>query len=111
MGFRRFHLRGLAKAAAEWTLVALAYNCRRMTRLQTHQLRSACNTGPRSDLTNNNESDRLLGRQAARCLGDVRGDRIHQGRGQAVVGFEIEFLQAAADARHPIRSDALLDDG
>lgn len=33
MGFRRFHLRGLANAASEWTLVALAYNCRRMNRL------------------------------------------------------------------------------
>ena len=41
MGFRRFHLRGLAKAAAEWTLVALAYNCRRITRLQSNRLSSA----------------------------------------------------------------------
>ena len=34
MGFRRFHLRGLQKAATEWTLIALAYNCRRIHRLQ-----------------------------------------------------------------------------
>ncbi|MFT9455209.1 transposase, partial [Komagataeibacter saccharivorans] len=33
MGFTRFHLRGLANLATEWTLVALAYNCRRITRL------------------------------------------------------------------------------
>lgn len=33
MGFRRFHLRGLKKAATEWTLVTLAYNCRRIHRL------------------------------------------------------------------------------
>jgi transposase len=36
MGFTRFHLRGLAKVAAEWLLVALAYNCRRL-----HNLRPA----------------------------------------------------------------------
>ncbi len=35
MGFRRFHLRSLAKVATEWTLVALAYNCRRMVSLQS----------------------------------------------------------------------------
>lgn len=34
MGFRRFHLRGIKKAATEWTLIALAYNCRRIHRLQ-----------------------------------------------------------------------------
>ena len=34
MGFRRFHLRGILKAATEWTLIALAYNCRRIHRLQ-----------------------------------------------------------------------------
>lgn len=33
MGFRRFHLRGLINVASEWTLVALAYNCRRMNRM------------------------------------------------------------------------------
>jgi hypothetical protein len=33
MGFARVHLRGLANVATEWTLVALAYNCRRTTRL------------------------------------------------------------------------------
>jgi hypothetical protein len=34
MGFRRFSLRGLNKAATEWTLVTLAYNCKRMVTLQ-----------------------------------------------------------------------------
>jgi hypothetical protein len=33
-GFTRFHLRGLAKVTAEWTLIALAYNCRRLNRLR-----------------------------------------------------------------------------
>jgi transposase len=33
IGFTRFHLRGLAKVAAEWTLIASAYNCRRLHRL------------------------------------------------------------------------------
>ena len=36
MGFTRFHLRGVQQAAAEWLLVALAYNCRRL-----HNLRPA----------------------------------------------------------------------
>jgi IS5 family transposase len=30
MGFTRFRLRGLHKVAAEWLLIALAYNCRRL---------------------------------------------------------------------------------
>jgi hypothetical protein len=34
MGFVRFRLRGLRNAATEWTLVALAYNCRRLHRMQ-----------------------------------------------------------------------------
>lgn len=34
MGFLRFHLRGLENVASEWTLVALAYNCRRMVNLK-----------------------------------------------------------------------------
>ena len=34
MGFLRFHLRGIRNAAAEWVLIALAYNCRRLARLQ-----------------------------------------------------------------------------
>ena len=34
MGFLRFHLRGLHNVATEWTLIALAYNCRRVARLQ-----------------------------------------------------------------------------
>ncbi|KPH85868.1 transposase [Komagataeibacter intermedius AF2] len=34
MGLRRFTLRSLAKVTTEWTLVALAYNRRRMARIQ-----------------------------------------------------------------------------
>ena len=34
LGFTRFHLRGIAQVASEWTLIALAYNCRRLHRLQ-----------------------------------------------------------------------------
>lgn len=34
MGFIRFHLRGIQHVATEWTLIALAYNCRRLVRLQ-----------------------------------------------------------------------------
>jgi transposase len=34
IGFTRFHLRGLANVAAESTLIALAYNCRRLNRLR-----------------------------------------------------------------------------
>jgi transposase len=34
MGFVRFRLRGIAHVATEWTLAALAYNCRRLHRLQ-----------------------------------------------------------------------------
>ena len=33
LGFRRFRLRGLAKAGLEWTLVTLAYNLRRLHRI------------------------------------------------------------------------------
>lgn len=33
IGFTRFHLRGLHNVAAEWLLVALAYNCRRLLNL------------------------------------------------------------------------------
>ena len=36
IGFTRFHLRGIQNVAAEWLLVALAYNCRRL-----HNLRPA----------------------------------------------------------------------
>lgn len=35
IGFQRFSLRGIAKAATEWTLVTLAYNCKRLVTLQT----------------------------------------------------------------------------
>ena len=34
MGFVRFHLRGIQNVVAEWTLTPLAYNCRRIARLQ-----------------------------------------------------------------------------
>jgi hypothetical protein len=34
MGFTRFHMRGLKNVASEWMLTVLAYNCRRITRLQ-----------------------------------------------------------------------------
>jgi hypothetical protein len=34
LGFVRFHLRGLANVASEWTLIILAHNCRRLNRLQ-----------------------------------------------------------------------------
>jgi hypothetical protein len=34
IGFTRFRPRGLAKVATEWTLIALAYNCRRLNRLR-----------------------------------------------------------------------------
>ena len=33
IGFRRFSLRGIGKATTEWTLVTLAYNCKRMVTL------------------------------------------------------------------------------
>jgi len=33
MGFRRFQLRGKGKVSLEWTLVTLAYNCRRLFKL------------------------------------------------------------------------------
>lgn len=35
IGFIHFHLRGLHNVATEWTLIALAYNCRRLHRLRT----------------------------------------------------------------------------
>lgn len=35
IGFVRFHLRGIRNVAAEWSLIALAYNCRRIARLQS----------------------------------------------------------------------------
>ena len=34
IGFTHFRLRGLAKVGAEWTLIALAYNCRRLHRMR-----------------------------------------------------------------------------
>ena len=34
IGFVHFHLRGIQNVASEWTLIALAYNCRRIQRLQ-----------------------------------------------------------------------------
>jgi len=34
LGFTRFHLRGLANVTSEWTLIALACNCRGLHRLR-----------------------------------------------------------------------------
>ena len=34
IGFIRFRARGLANVTSEWTLITLAYNCRRLNRLQ-----------------------------------------------------------------------------
>lgn len=34
IGFLHFHLRGMTKVASEWTLITLAYNCRRLNRLR-----------------------------------------------------------------------------
>jgi len=34
IGFTRFHLRGIEKVLAEWLIVALAYNCRRLRNLR-----------------------------------------------------------------------------
>ena len=33
LGFRRFHLRGLSKVEAEWKLVCLSYNLKRLFKL------------------------------------------------------------------------------
>lgn len=33
IGFRRFHLRGIAKVKNEWNIIAIAYNCKRMANL------------------------------------------------------------------------------
>jgi transposase len=33
LGFRRFHLRSLPRVTLEWTLLALAYNCKRLHRM------------------------------------------------------------------------------
>ncbi len=33
LGFRHFHLRGLEKVSREWCLVALAYNCKRLSNM------------------------------------------------------------------------------
>lgn len=38
MGFRQFLLRGLDKVTAEWTLVCLAYNCKRLFNLKMTQI-------------------------------------------------------------------------
>jgi len=37
------------------------------------------------------------------------GDRIHQGRGKAVVGFEVQLLQSRPDRGHLIGRSARLD--
>lgn len=41
LGFRRFRLRGLAKADLEWKLVALAFNCRRLCHLHAQAQRTS----------------------------------------------------------------------
>lgn len=41
MGFRQFTLRGLEKVSGEWTLVALAYNCKRLAKLLAAQASAA----------------------------------------------------------------------
>ena len=46
MGFRQFLLRGLAKASLEWTLVALAYNFKRLFRLIQKRGRPAAGLAP-----------------------------------------------------------------
>jgi len=67
-GFRRFSLRGIGKAATEWTLAALAYNCRRLVTLRaarptpTNKAATA-NTRQRHQPTR--QSDRLLGENRA----------------------------------------------
>ncbi|VAW05261.1 Mobile element protein, partial [hydrothermal vent metagenome] len=33
LGFTRFHLRGIEKVQSEWTLIALAHNCKRLSKL------------------------------------------------------------------------------
>ena len=52
LGFRRFHLRGLAGVNLEWLLVTLAYNCKRLHSLKRqHQLvAAACYQHLRSQL-------------------------------------------------------------
>src|SRR5581483_6173427 len=54
----------------------------------------------------------LSARSASRGLGlrDVSGDRIHQGRRQAVIGLEPKVLQTRPDRAHLARVDAGLDD-
>ena len=43
IGFTRFRLRGLRKAATEWTLITLAYTCRRIRRRPSMLMRTpAC---------------------------------------------------------------------
>jgi len=37
MGFRQFLLRSLEKVSTEWTLVCLAYNCKRLFNLKMTQ--------------------------------------------------------------------------
>src|SRR6185312_6972969 len=62
IGFRQFSLRGIGKAAAEWTLVTLAYNCRRMVTLQTASpSRAAVTASSGYDrYRSTHQSDRLL---------------------------------------------------
>ena len=44
-------------------------------------------------------------------LGQMRGDRIHQRRRQAVIGLEAQFLQPGAHGRHVARPRTGFDHG
>jgi len=47
--------------------------------------------------------------QDALCLGDVCGDRVHQGRRQAVVGLDAQLSQPGSDGAHLIGLGARFD--
>src|SRR6185312_7356991 len=73
IGFRQFSLRGIGKAAAEWTLVTLAYNCRRMVTLQTASpSRAAVTASSGYDrYRSTHQSDRLLERNPRRLAREL----------------------------------------
>ena len=63
IGFRRFSLRGIGKAATGWTLVTLAYNCKRMATLRTARFVPTNQvSAPKGDIRHLpiHQSDRLL---------------------------------------------------
>jgi transposase len=45
MGFRQFHVRGLKNVSGEWTLVSMAWNLKRLFRLQQQQTRTVTDNG------------------------------------------------------------------